>query len=262
MAISVDLRPWTEIDRLALLACQDYNLGNASDWFGCFRGGWFGMRNRIYGFQRHYYESHNWVVPSGLYLDAEYHLATMLFSMDSAIECLDFATNALGCAFAPRTFRDVTDDRAVRRICPADILDDRVSGYATHFASFTALFKSCEPMITLIIENHDVSKHRQMNFSGGSHRSDAPPGFFEMLGCHPDNPERFRFSPMREMLLPVSPKITNLARLQRAQSNILNPHVYLEPVAALFGSFISHASQCLLQDTTASVPLKVREFQR
>lgn len=53
--------PFESLDRLALLARQDYNLGGVGDWFGDFRGGLYGFYARLYGLQRHYFEVHEWL---------------------------------------------------------------------------------------------------------------------------------------------------------------------------------------------------------
>ncbi len=37
--LDFDLHAFDELDQFALLACQRYNLGNDTDWFGTFRGG-------------------------------------------------------------------------------------------------------------------------------------------------------------------------------------------------------------------------------
>ena len=120
--LTFDSTAWDELDEFALLACQDYNFGNASDWFGCFRGGFYGMRSRLRAIQQHYFKVHAWLPVPRILADAEYHLATALFHMDSAVECMTFALNALGNSVAPGAFRDVTDDKALRRILPVDIL--------------------------------------------------------------------------------------------------------------------------------------------
>jgi hypothetical protein len=42
-AVHFDSKPFESLDQLALLACQDYNLGGTGDWFGEFRGGLYGF---------------------------------------------------------------------------------------------------------------------------------------------------------------------------------------------------------------------------
>jgi hypothetical protein len=120
--LQFDLAPYRRLDRFALLACQDYNLGNVTDWFGTFRGGLAGFNSRTYGVETHFRLVHAWLPKRRGPLETEYHIASIFFNMGSAIECLTFALNALGFAALPGRFRDVTDDRQLRSVTPWDIL--------------------------------------------------------------------------------------------------------------------------------------------
>ena len=60
-SVQFDLAPFEELDQLALLARQDYNLGVAGTWFGEFRGGLYGFYARLYGVQQHYFAVHAWL---------------------------------------------------------------------------------------------------------------------------------------------------------------------------------------------------------
>ena len=84
-SVQFDLAPLESLDQLALLARQDYNLGGVGKWFNEFRGGLYGFYARLYGIQRHYYEVHAWLPHVRLPTDTEYHLASILFQMDSAL---------------------------------------------------------------------------------------------------------------------------------------------------------------------------------
>jgi len=66
--------------------------------------------------QQHYFEVHAWLPRVRIPTDIEYHLASILFQMDSALECLTFALNAFGWIVMPLGFRDVTDAKALKRI--------------------------------------------------------------------------------------------------------------------------------------------------
>ncbi len=193
-----DLRPLEKLDQLALLASQDYNHGNSGNWFGCFRGGLHGIQARIWAAQKHYYEVHAWIPAPRIFAHAEYHLASIFFNMDSTIECMTFALNALGNCVAAADFRDVTDERALRRISPLDILGDKgrkppvppLPGYGKYFPSLQAHWQNCRTFIQLIADQHDVSKHRETIFQGGQLRDDAPSGFYESLGVASDDQRR------------------------------------------------------------------------
>ena len=100
-SLQFDSAPFEALDQLALLARQDYNLGGAGDWFGEFRGGLYGFYGRLHGVQIHYSEVHAWLPRARIPTDTEYQLTTILFQMDSALECLTFALNALGWAAQP-----------------------------------------------------------------------------------------------------------------------------------------------------------------
>ena len=110
-SLQFDSAPFEALDQLALLARQDYNLGGAGDWFGEFRGGLYGFYGRLHGVQIHYSEVHAWLPRVRIPKDTEYQLTTILFQMDSALECLTFALNALGWAAHPSGFFDVTEAR-------------------------------------------------------------------------------------------------------------------------------------------------------
>jgi hypothetical protein len=67
------------LDEHALIASQDYNYSNESDWFGTFRGGLYGMYSRLFAVQRHYYDVHAWTIHPRVLADAEYHLSVIFF---------------------------------------------------------------------------------------------------------------------------------------------------------------------------------------
>ena len=41
--LQLDVGPLDDLDQFSLLACQAYNFGNTTDWFGNFRGGLYGF---------------------------------------------------------------------------------------------------------------------------------------------------------------------------------------------------------------------------
>src|SRR5437588_6529186 len=90
-----DTTPTYALDDFALMATQQFNLGNPSDWFGTFRGGRNGMESKIYGLQQHYSQVHAWLPMLRHRSELDYHCSTILFLMDSALECFVFALNAL-----------------------------------------------------------------------------------------------------------------------------------------------------------------------
>ncbi len=119
--LEFDLQAFEELDRFAPLACQKYNYGNDNDWFSAFRGGLYGFYARIYGIQTHYHDVHAWMPKVHSPTETEYHLASLFFNMDSSVECITFALNALGFAANPGSFRDVTNARELSDISRYDL---------------------------------------------------------------------------------------------------------------------------------------------
>jgi hypothetical protein len=255
--LNFDNTSFDELDKFALLVRQDRNLGNPGSWFGTFRGGLYGFYARLYGIVVHYRTVHAWAPSMRSPTETEYHLATIFFNMDSAIECLSFALNALGYAASPGFFRDVSNARALRQISPKDILGDPssnpsvlpVSGYGTVFPQLQSLWQSERSLLDRIVEQHDVSKHRQTIFVGGRARSDPPIGFYESLGI-PDTPKiRAQFWPMAEIKLQNEPRLPRAARMPQSAESF----VYLETVSEEFVQFINRTGEAALKDAQAKI---------
>lgn len=258
-----DLKPFEELDQFALLACQDYNLGNTNDWFGCFRGGLYGLRSRIKAVRKHYYEVHVWIPVPRVLADAEYHLATIFFHMDSAIECLTFALNALGNSVAAEEFRNVADEKALRLVKPLDLLGDPIKGvtpllgYGKYFPSLQAHWQNHRTLIQKIADQHDVSKHRETIFEGGLLRDDAPLGFYEALGLGEDNQQRWIYQPMAKINLHPNPKSPRVTRTPIP----VEEQVYLETLAESFCRFINESARLSLEDAQSTIVLPHRSFK-
>ena len=118
-----DLKPYGELDKFALLACHKNNFGNETAWFGSFRGGLNGFYNRLHGASSLCEEMYAWNSKSS-FADLDSFAASILFNLDSAIECLTFAMNALGFAACPGQFHDITDAKALKKIYPINIWDE------------------------------------------------------------------------------------------------------------------------------------------
>jgi len=269
-AVHFDSEHFESFDRLALLVRQDYNLGGTGDWFGEFRNGLYGFYARLYGVQHHYSEVHAWLPRVRIPTETEYHLASTLFQMDSALECLTFAVNALGWAAMPSGFRDVTDEGALRRISPLDILGDSTRptpdrpqpGYASIFPSFQVLWQSQVRLIGQIRDLHDVSKHRRSIFVGGKRRLDSPDGFYESLGIpeessnREDSILRTLLSPEAEIILESDPRSPSVHRVARP----VGQRDLLEHLVPSFAEFINSSGAAGLADAQTNIPLKERQF--
>jgi len=213
----------------------------------------------------HYVEVHAWRARVRLPTDAEYHLTSILFQMDSAIECLTFALNALGWAVAPSDFRDVTDPKSLRSISPADVVGGLIGatgtqpqpGFARVFPRIQALWQGQVPLLARIRDLHDVSKHRQTIFVGGKARSDPPEGFFEALGFADDVNRRAILSPMAEIILKSDPKVPAIQRIPKGASE----SQLLEDLVPSFASLMNRSGQAALEDATVNVPLNEGQFR-
>ena len=255
-----DPSPFHNLDELALLARQDYNLGHKGDWFGNFRGGLYGFFARIYGLQVHYNSVHAWIPRLRHPNEDEYHLSSIFFHMDSAIECLVFALNALGYAISENDFLDITDEAALKRVSPWNMLGSAnrtpLPGYKECFGCIQEHWNLHRELIDTIVEQHDVSKHRSTIYTGGKYRSDPPPGFFESLGLPEDHPDRFQFSPAEQMVLHPEPKRPYVERDPAGYQDLQT----VEGVAERFCQFINESGSLVLRDAMKSVPLNYRRF--
>ena len=260
-SVQFDLAPFEELDQLALLACQDYNLGGASTWFGEFRGGLYGFYARLYGVQRHYFEVHAWLPRIRIPIDTEYHLASILFHMVSALECLTFALNSFGWIVMPAGFRDVREAKALKEISPRDILGGAtqtpMAGYQKVFPTVQGAWQNEAQLIAQVRDLHDVSKHRRTIFVGGQARSDPPDGFFEALGFPEDAGRRAPLWPMAEIILKDDPKLPAVHRTPKA----VRQGELLEDLVPSFAALIKTTGTAALGDAQANVPLKEKRLR-
>jgi len=263
--LKFNLSAFHELDRFALLARQDYNYGCVDDWFGSFRGGLYGSYARIHGVVTHYYNVHTWVSTPRSPAETEYHLASTFFNMDSAIECVTFALNALGCCAASTSFRDVSVSAAIRKISPYDILGrvdanppiPALGGYSMLFPSVQNYWRNNAKLLSTIFEQHDVSKHRGAIYVGGMARMDPPPGFYESLGIKDDASQRAQFWPMKEIILKHEPKTPLAKRISQPLEN----HEMFEILVPQFKDFISETGLLALRDARQNIKLQVNKFR-
>ena len=194
--------------------------------------------------------------PNALLNSHERHIAIILFCMDSAFECTVFALNALGQARQPAGFRTVTDEGALRRISPRDVTGiaqtPPLLGWLALFPQFQRHCVAHSALLTLIADNHDVTKHRQSGFSGGRLRSDPPQGFYERLGVPEGHPLRSHIAPMQEILIPLCPKLP-----MEARSSDLADCTHLEQVIEDFRRFINEAVCLANSDAQVTLQLPV-----
>ncbi len=251
-----DGSPEDRVDDWALIACQDYNLGNTGNWFFSFRAGLHGMRSRLSGLAFHRRFVYDWEFHS-LMTNLEHHIATMLFCMDSALECLVFALNAFGQAVDKSGFRDVSDEKELLRISPRDVFGPKaIPGWGQIYPTFKKQLVESEPLLAILIDNHDVSKHRQHTFSGGKRRNDAPEGYLEQFGMSRDDPRRFVISPMESVLIPKAPKLP-----MDDQPSELSEWTTLEALIDDFSRFMESVRVVAAQDALKNIILPIPELR-
>lgn len=245
-----------QLDAVGLLACQDYNLGNHGNWFFSFRKGFSGFHSRMISLEEHRAMVYEWH-PGASIVGHERHIAIILFCMDSAFECLVFALNALGQARLVPGFRAVTDEEALRKISPRDIIGSQpLPGWGKLFPRFQNHCVAHKSLISLIADNHDVTKHRQAGFAGGKIRMDPPKGFFERLGLPENHPARTHIAPMQEVLIPLHPKLP-----MEARSSDLAAWTHLETMIEEFRVFINEAVCLAKDDASATLKLPVTNLR-
>ena len=257
-----DLGSGRQLDNFALLARQDYNLGGRGDWFGCFRGGLYGFYARLHGVTVHFHNVHVWQLNARPPIETEFHISSILFNMDSAIECFAFAINALGNAVKPEDFLDVTDEKALHRVAPWNITGrDKtppLPGYKHYFPNLQTLWQSHRDILKTITGQHDVSKHRQTIYERGKLRGDPPQGFYEALGITKDQPGRMLFHPHEEIILLHSPKTPPSKRKAVARGD----SVTLEALAESYCEFINTSCVRALEDARSKIVLAHSKFKR
>lgn len=255
------LCPCGAMDSHALLAQQAYNLGDKGGWFYSFRKGMSGFHSRIRGVSLHYAQVHAWEPRPRSHREPEYHLSSIFFHMDSAIECFTYALNSLGFGFAPAEFLDITSDKSLKLIQPSNITGTAkkgpLPGYGIIFPRLQALWLESGELIRKITELHDVSKHRSAIYVGGSGRNDPPPGFFEALGLA-HTPENIRdYSPMGEIILPPDPKAPRREKTRVARYEDLDT---LENLASNFCQFINGSVEAAARDALSKITFPHKDF--
>jgi hypothetical protein len=258
---------YKRLDNFALLMCQDYNYGNSKNWFGAFRGGLYGFYSRISGVETHYHNVHAWLPKIRSPHEVEYHLSSIFFNMDSSVECLIYSLNALGNAIDSKSFRDISTASGIRQIKPNDMIGNSkkedsqlpLIGYKKYFQNVQTHWQNSKKLLSIIIEQHDVSKHRETIFIGGMTRLDTPNGFFESLGIT-DIFSQAMLRPMAEIILQNEPKIHRLNANENESST--KKHLLLENLATDFCNFINKTGELIYKDSTDNINLKYKEFKK
>lgn len=249
-----------DLDTFALRAREGDNLGNSNDWFGAFRGGLFGFDARILGIKKHFRLVHSWAPEVRYPTETEYHVASLFFGMDSAIECFVFMLNALGHAARPSEFWDVADANTLRKVAPRNILGDTSScspkptrpGYGTLFPKLQAHWIASRELVFTLMDLHDVSKHRQTIYTGGQLRPGPPPeGFFESVGAQDDTIKQMLLTPHSKILVKSDPK----GRKTTPTPTTYYDRPVLEELVEHFRTFIERSCILARDDARANIKL-------
>lgn len=272
-SLQLDFSIYGRLESFGRKAANEDNLGNKGEWLNHFIWALDGLRARLLGVLLHYRNIHSWdlVALPGVsveelemhvYRMTEYHLSTILFHMDSTLECMVFALNALGYAIDSTQFRDVTKASELRRIFPSNIIgkppdyaDGVLAGYTSYFPSLSTYWRQNRELILMTSNQHDVSKHRSATFEGGRRRDDPPAGFFHQLGIENDRAKQICISPFAEILLVSEPKIPWRQRKPVAYRETNK----LEDVVPIFCEFMNESGIKALGDVSNTIKLNRRK---
>jgi len=257
---SFRLDDFKTLDAMACELVKDSRVGDHDHWFLRFRQALHGMVARVTTVCQNYNLLHEW---ENRYRDMffeqienECHTSVILFAMDSSLECYVFALNALGFAVSRRDFLDLTDAAAVKGIGPKNILGggqkdkkNPVAGYSAFYPKAVAHWDNHRRLIGLIMDHHDVNKHRLQSVGGGEYRDDPPTGFFEAIEAETGRPingfERSRYSPPKLICLTENPKLP---------SSISSSTSYnLESLATEYVTFISELMALTCEDVRRNI---------
>lgn len=259
-ALRFDTSKFKDLDSYALLACQDYNLTNHSNWFGEFRSGMAGFWGRLHGVASNFADVHSW---GRIHINrAESLIASTFFNMDSAIECLAYSLNALGYAALPHSFWNINDPQVLKNISPLAFFGDNqikpkivAEGVETIFPTIVETWsRHRESLFDVIVAHHDASKHRKSVFVGGQVRTDPPQDLLDQLGIKRGSSEQFVVAPMAEILLKQDPKDTGTIAIPQQPRT-------LELLASEFVDFISESGAAALTDAKANIFLNESELR-
>lgn len=241
--------PEGRLDDVAAQVWSSADYGNRDLWRYSFRSGLNGMRSRLSGLMVHYDYLYKWDV-CGMAASHEHHQTVMWFCMDSAIECLVFGLNALGQVLLPDGFRSIADEGDLKRISPWDVMGQSpLAGWSELFPEFQKHLNDSELLLRLVMNSHDVSKHRMHTDHGGEPRQDPPEGFFESIGVPPGDKRRLVLAPMASVSVPLDPKIPVADRGSGHEH-----WTELEKVYTDFWEVLPHALALAASDAEKTIP--------
>jgi len=238
-------KAWRMIDKEAVRI--DTNVSTPATYsIYYFRKGMEGFSIRLQAAANHYNELHMWLPQR--FIRRELHVPNLLFNLTSAIQCFQFAVNALGNAKDAKQFRDVTDSSAVYAANPDDVIGNQpLAGFNRYFPLLQSHWIANSLLVRTIFEYHDVSKYRAVQDNGDAiHRTDPPVGFFD--GVRDDARLRSSYTPYETIIL--GPQIKTLRGI-RNKSWLAEPYSTLEQVMTDFKPFTDASLVLTLADAKA-----------
>ena len=148
-------------------------------------------------------------------------------------------------------------DTSQLHCCPKPKPQNALAGYTNYSPTFQLYWQNNSPLIQRIMDQHDVSKHRETIFRGGRPRNDPPSGFYENTGVVDDDQRKWQFTPMAEIILspaPTNPRLTHVP-------TPVGEEIRLEPLAESFCDFMNTSARYALFDARSKVNLAHSQFQ-
>lgn len=240
---------YQDIDELLRKSSEEANLWNKNNWFFIFRIALHWFYNRLNAVQIHNELLHSWIPIKRWPGDTEYHLSSILFNMDSALECLIFSLNAFWQVIYPNKFYKIDNENELKKISPKNITQETFKeikleiyiGYKELFPELQKYRDTKKEIQNIIFSNHDVSKHRHSIYMSWLCNITPPNGFYESLGIKGNKEEEHQYRPMKEIPLYKNPKVT--LEKQDSKNTML-----LEDIIPAFFEFIDNSWKKILQD--------------
>jgi hypothetical protein len=250
--LNFDCGPVEALDSIALKACQNFNFGNKNNWFLSFRMGKIGYYSKLYGVRKHFLDMHTWGQPNNQ-VALEYHISSVFFHMDSAIECLVFMLNAFGYGIEPALFINISDAKALQNIFPKNIVGaherELVKGYDKYFPKLKIFMISNGNLIKKITDHHDVSKHRKSIFAGGQREIRSLKQIQELTPLPME--EIVMTAPYEEIIMESNPK-----GIRKSGQDSHNGIDKLEEIVISFCDFINNCALKAADDAKVNINIK------
>jgi len=122
------------------------------------------------------------------------------------------------------------------------------------FSTLQSYWQGKAPLLSLIFDNHDVTKHRHQTPLHGVSRQDPPAGFYEDLGLPNDPLIRIIKGPIPPVKETWISKVPKLPADQRPTSR--DHLVSVESVELEFHEFIANSFKLALQDAQHNIVLQ------